>query len=161
MKSLSPAVQDHILSLLDSGLSGHQISSQTGVCNATISRICSKHFPSLHKSSGGHPTKLSQTNIELFALLAQGELKMQSRSPKFSGMLSTCPCLHKQFEMTSWNLGWRLWWRRKGQASVGISQDSNNKSFSRISRLSSTGHSALQMSEEQVKTSTNFLYPTD
>ena len=63
MKSLSPAVQDNILSLLDSGLSGYQISSQTGVSNATISRLDSKHFPSLHKSSGGCPTKLSQTNI--------------------------------------------------------------------------------------------------
>ena len=63
MKSLTPALQHHILSLLDSGLSGHQISSQTGFSNATISRLYSKHCPSLQKSSGGQPTKLSETNI--------------------------------------------------------------------------------------------------
>ena len=63
MKSLTPALQYHILSLIDSGLSGHQISSQTGVSNATISRLHSKHCPSLQKSSGGHLTKLSETNI--------------------------------------------------------------------------------------------------
>ena len=62
MKSLTPALQHHILSLLDSGLSGHQISSQTGVSNATISRLHSEHCPSLQKSSGGRPTKLSETN---------------------------------------------------------------------------------------------------
>ena len=63
MKSLTPALQHHILSLLNSGLSGHQISSQTNVSNATISRLCSKHCPSLQKSSWGRPTKLSETNI--------------------------------------------------------------------------------------------------
>ena len=62
MKSLTPALQHHMLSLLDSGLSGYQISSE-GVSSATISRLHSKHCPSLQKSSGGCPTKLSETNI--------------------------------------------------------------------------------------------------
>jgi len=44
---------------------------------------------------------------------------------------------------------------------VGISWDSNNKGFNRISHLSSAGRSMLQTSEEQVKTSTNSLYPTN
>ena len=63
MKSLTPALQHQFLSLLDSGLSGYQILSQTGTSNATITRLHSKHCPSLQKSSGGHPTKLSVTNI--------------------------------------------------------------------------------------------------
>ena len=63
MKSLTPALQHHILSLPDSGLSGYQISSQTGVSNATVTRLLSKHCPSLQKSSGGHPTKLSESKI--------------------------------------------------------------------------------------------------
>ena len=63
MKSLTPALQHYILSLLDSGLSAHQISSQTSVFNTIITRIHFKHCPSLQKSSGGHTTKLSETNI--------------------------------------------------------------------------------------------------
>ena len=56
MKSLlTPTLQHPILSL--------QNSSQTSVYNATISTLHSKHSPSLQKSSGGHPTKLSETNI--------------------------------------------------------------------------------------------------
>ena len=100
MKSLSPALQHHILSLLDSGLSGHQISSQTGVSNATISKLCS-NIVTVFKS----PQEVTQqsfqrpTFVMIFALLAQGELKMQSRSPKLSGMLSTSLFLHKQLEM--------------------------------------------------------------
>ena len=45
MKALSVAQHNHILSLLDSGHSGHEISSQTGVSNATISRLYSRHHP--------------------------------------------------------------------------------------------------------------------
>jgi transposase len=63
MKALSAAQETHILSLLDSGISGHKISSQTGVSVATISRICSRHRSHLHKAPGGCPTKLSDTNI--------------------------------------------------------------------------------------------------
>ena len=63
MESLTPTLQHYIFSLLDSGFSGYQISSQTGISNAIISRLRSKHCPSLQKSSGGHPTKLSETNI--------------------------------------------------------------------------------------------------
>ena len=63
MKALSVAQCNHILSLLDSGHSGHEISSQTGVSNATISRLCSRHCPYIKKASGGHPSKLSEQNL--------------------------------------------------------------------------------------------------
>jgi len=63
MKTLSPAECNHILSLLDSGHSGHEISSITGAGTATISRLRSRYRPYLHKSSGGRPSKLSTTDI--------------------------------------------------------------------------------------------------
>jgi hypothetical protein len=62
MKSTSIAQKENILSLLDSGHTSYQISSQTGVSTATISRIRSKHRPTLEKAVGGHPSKLSPTN---------------------------------------------------------------------------------------------------
>ena len=62
MKPLSPANSNHILFLLDSGYFGEQISSQSGVFNATISRLCSRHRPYLKKAPGGHPSKLSDTD---------------------------------------------------------------------------------------------------
>ena len=63
MKAISSAQNKHILSLLDSGLSGHEISSQTGVSNAAISRLCSRYHPYLNKSQRGHCSKLSDHNI--------------------------------------------------------------------------------------------------
>ncbi len=62
MRSLSAAHNKHILSLLDSGHSAHQISSSTGIHTSTISRLRSKHCSSLQKSLGGHPSKLSPAN---------------------------------------------------------------------------------------------------
>src|SRR4051812_20021390 len=52
----------HILSLLDSGHSAHQISSSTGLHTSTISRLRSKHRSSLQKSLGGRPLKLNPAN---------------------------------------------------------------------------------------------------
>ena len=73
MKSLTPALYHHILSLIDSSPSGCQISSQTGFSNATISRLHSKHCLSLQKSSGGCPTNLSETNIcHVICLIGSG-----------------------------------------------------------------------------------------
>ena len=63
MKALSSTDSQHILFLLDSGLSGHQISTQTGVSNATISRLCSRYRPYTQKASGGRPSKLSENDI--------------------------------------------------------------------------------------------------
>src|ERR1700741_3777750 len=63
MKSLSTSQQTHILSLLESGQSAHQISSSTGVHTSTISRLRRKHHPYLSKPSGGRPSKLSLSNI--------------------------------------------------------------------------------------------------
>jgi len=63
MRSLSPALTQHILHLLDSGQSAHQISDSTGVHTSTILRLHSKHHSSLQKSSGGRPSLLSPANI--------------------------------------------------------------------------------------------------
>src|SRR6266576_6607223 len=49
--------------MLDAGHSAHSIASTTGVHASTISRLRSKEHSELNKSSGGHPTKLSPTNI--------------------------------------------------------------------------------------------------
>jgi len=62
MRSLTPAKINHILHLLDSGQSAHQISSSTGVHPSTISRLRSKHRSTLQKSLGGRPSKLSAAN---------------------------------------------------------------------------------------------------
>lgn len=63
MQPLSPSLRSHILHLLESGQSAHQVSSSTGVHTSTISRLRRKHHPYLPKSSGGRPTKLSPSNI--------------------------------------------------------------------------------------------------
>ena len=100
MKSLTPALQHHILSLLDSGLSGHQTHLRL-VFPMLPSPDFAPNFVTVFKS----PQEVAQQSFErptfimLFTLLAQGELKMKSRSPKLSGMLSTSLFLHKQLEM--------------------------------------------------------------
>jgi Transposase/DDE superfamily endonuclease len=63
MRTLSSANQNHILSLLDAGLTATNISASTGYSLATVSRLHSKHHSHLNKSLGGHPAKLSPTNI--------------------------------------------------------------------------------------------------
>ena len=63
MKSLTPAQQSHVLSLLDKGQSAHKIASITDIYTSTISRLRSKHCSTLLKSQGGHPSKLSPANI--------------------------------------------------------------------------------------------------
>jgi len=63
MKDTSTAQVNLVLALLDSGHTGYQISSQTGLSTATISRIHSKHCSTLSKSSGGRPSKLSENNL--------------------------------------------------------------------------------------------------
>ena len=63
MKTLSLAQKNHILSMLDAGHSTHHIGSITGVHTSTIFRLHSKEHSKLYKSSDGHLTKLSSTNI--------------------------------------------------------------------------------------------------
>ena len=59
----------NILTLLDSGFSGVQISQQTGLSTAAIHHICSQHCPDLPKSFGGHPSKLTPADISYAAHL--------------------------------------------------------------------------------------------
>ena len=49
--------------MLDAGQSAHSIASATGLHVSTISRLCSKECSELQKAAGGHPSKLSFTNI--------------------------------------------------------------------------------------------------
>ena len=63
MHTLSPASQNHILSLLDAGHTAAHIAACTSYGVSTVSRLCSKHHPHLSKSFGGHPAKLTTTNI--------------------------------------------------------------------------------------------------
>ena len=52
-----------IITLLDAGTSGENISCLTGVSPSTISRIHSQFHSELPKSFGGHPSKLTPANI--------------------------------------------------------------------------------------------------
>ena len=63
MRSLSPAQKHTILTMLDAGQSTRSISTATGVHSSTISRLRSKERSELQKSTGGHPKKLSPSNI--------------------------------------------------------------------------------------------------
>src|SRR6266436_2779059 len=60
MHALSTAELEKVL---NSGHSAHQISSLTGHHTSTITHIWSKHCPHVPKSSGGHPSKLSPTDM--------------------------------------------------------------------------------------------------
>ena len=63
MRSLSAIQKSTILSQLDSGHSICSIASSMGIGIATISRLHSKEHSNLQKSTGGHPSKLSSTNM--------------------------------------------------------------------------------------------------
>jgi len=63
MKPLTQSQQSHILSLIDSGHSAHQISLSTGFNISTISRLRSRHRPYTKKPIGGRPSKLSDADI--------------------------------------------------------------------------------------------------
>ena len=64
MHSLSSSNIEQVLSLSDSGHSAHQISTTTGHSAATITQLWSQHHPDVPKSNGGHPIKLSDTDIQ-------------------------------------------------------------------------------------------------
>ena len=64
MRSLSLTQQQHILTLLDSNHSAHQIATIIGCSVSTISRLHSKHRFNLSKLYRGHLLKLSFHNIQ-------------------------------------------------------------------------------------------------
>ena len=64
MKLISAADKTQIISLLHSGLSTHQIASYTGYSTATVSRVASKHCPTISKAVGGCPSKLTASDIQ-------------------------------------------------------------------------------------------------
>jgi len=63
MHSLSQTQKNHIFSLLDAHHSVQSVASITLVHPSTISRLRSKHCPTIKKSLGGRPAKLSPANI--------------------------------------------------------------------------------------------------
>ncbi|QRW26404.1 Transposase [Rhizoctonia solani] len=62
-KALPPSDVQNVVDKLKKGLHFSEIHSQTGVSAGIISRIRAMHCPELPKHSGGHPSKLSPTNI--------------------------------------------------------------------------------------------------
>ena len=63
MKAISAAQIIQILTLLDSGLSLRKIAAQTGLHYSTISRVCSRLWSTLLKSTREHPKLLSSTTL--------------------------------------------------------------------------------------------------
>lgn len=64
MKPLSPHTTTEILFRLAEGQSHRQISLATGVGLASITRLRALHYPTLPKSSGGRPKKISPLAIQ-------------------------------------------------------------------------------------------------
>ena len=64
MWSLTPAQYNHVLELLDKGLSGHAISITTGISVGFIYGIYFKHWSWISKATGGRPHKLSPTDTQ-------------------------------------------------------------------------------------------------
>ena len=62
MKRISEDTRNCILSLLDAGLSTHEIEAQLCVSYMTVSRVRAKARPDMHKSRGGRPAKLTITD---------------------------------------------------------------------------------------------------
>src|ERR1700761_9073854 len=65
MKSISCTTTLNILSLLDTGHSVRDISSRIGVSIGTVSSVRNNHRPDMSKTLGGHPKKLTESNIRL------------------------------------------------------------------------------------------------
>jgi hypothetical protein len=63
MRTLSTAIRERILTLLNSGASGYAIHHATGASTGAISKIRSEYCPDIPKSSGGHSHKLTPANI--------------------------------------------------------------------------------------------------
>ena len=67
MHPLSTAKCDHIITLLNSGTSAHDIhhltGASTGASTGAISKIHTEYCPELPKSSGGRPHKLTAADI--------------------------------------------------------------------------------------------------
>ena len=83
MKVLSPAQHNHILSLLDSGHSGNEISSITGIGTITITILHSRYHSYLHKSIGGCPSKLFTSDIHYaIRLIGTGQVETAVEVPK-------------------------------------------------------------------------------
>jgi transposase len=76
MRPLSTSQRDHILSLLDSGVSANKIHLTTHVAVSTICDLRNKHRSSLQKSLGGRPSKLTIPNIRhATRLITSGKVK--------------------------------------------------------------------------------------
>jgi transposase len=83
MKSLSSVLTSEILFKLAEGQSYRQISSSTGVGLATITRIHALHCPTLPKSSGGCPKKISSLALHhLTCSVTNGSCKTAVQATK-------------------------------------------------------------------------------
>jgi len=62
MKPISEKTRNNIISLLDRGLSTHQIAIQLGIAQSTVMKIRKISRPNIQNSAGGRPTKLTEVD---------------------------------------------------------------------------------------------------
>jgi len=76
MQPISEAKHNDIIAGLISGASVFQIVKSTGVGQCTVTKICSQYCAHLPKSAGGHPGKLTATNMRhALHLISSGKVE--------------------------------------------------------------------------------------
>jgi hypothetical protein len=113
MKPVSAAQHNHILSLLDSGHSGYDISSQIGVSVASLEYAPAIVLTSKKLLVVTLLSFLSRIYAMLFDSLALEKLKMLSKWLKHFRIAPTNLSPSKLYEIAWRKWGWKLWWRRK------------------------------------------------
>ena len=116
MKKISAAQSSFVISLLHSGLSELKINKKTGVSLSTISRIRSKHCPDLPRQKGGHPSKLSHSNI-LYAtkLFHMGKAENAVEATKTLSNITPKPFSPQTLRHGLKKLGWKAVVKQKRQ----------------------------------------------
>ena len=123
MCALSASQLEKVLHLIDSDHSNYQISSLTGHSTATISCLWSKHHPHIPKSSGGRPSKLSQTNIRHAVCLINSGKADNATQITHSLQSITNQSLSRELSAATWKwLVWKLWWRRNALCFPGATE---------------------------------------
>ena len=111
MKPLSSSQIDHILFLLDKGHTATQIASTTGYSLSTISRVRSKHRPTISKSTGGRPSKLSPSDTKYaIRLLTSCKADNASQVTKALQNVTNQPVSSKTIQRTLKRAGMKRKW---------------------------------------------------
>ena len=110
MQSLFSTHKNIILTMLDAGYSSHSIASATGIHPSTISRLHSKECSELQKSVGGHPSKLSSTNVHhaIYLITSHKAENVVQVTKTLSIIINQS--LSPNTVLSTWkSLAWRLW----------------------------------------------------